>query len=274
MVRGPSARTGARPRGATRLGVALGITAVAALMAVSCSGDDFKKTADGFNIEPASEVGPHAFTPSVVKESAMGLAGEGGELAASGPACDTEQFLTELKERPDAYREWGKVLGIPPGQVDAYIRALGTDVLTSDTKVTNHGLKDGHAYPRQSVLTAGTAVLVDAGASGAEPSTTTSSSPPARAPGGGIIVTRCKCGNPLLPPGDPTAPTTTLPPDDYGTGTSTPGSVPGSTAPATSSSRSTTSRASSTSTSPSTTSTISESTSTTGSEQGSADAGG
>jgi hypothetical protein len=136
-------------------------------------------------------------------------------------------------------------MGLTPEQVPAYISGLKSAVLTADTKVTNHGLKDGHAYPRQSVLTAGTAVLVDTGGATA-PSTTSSSAPPATAPGGGIIVTRCKCGNPLLPPGDPKAPeepTATEPPATAAPGSVSPGSTPGTAAKPSTSSRPTTSAA-------------------------------
>jgi hypothetical protein len=145
------------------------------------------------------------------------------------------------------------VLNVPSNEVPTYVKGLKSVVLTKDTKITNHGLKDGHAYARQSVLTAGTAVLVDQSGRRAA-ATTTSSTPPATAPGGGVIVTRCKCGNPLLPPQNPQAPGSSAPEEEPGTGTSTPGSVaPGSTRldtttrSTTSSSRSTTTRAATTS---------------------------
>jgi len=52
-------------------------------------------------------------------------------------------------------------------------------VLRYDTRVTNHGFANGVATPYQSVLQAGTAVLVDRF---------------------GVPRARCYCGNPLLPP--------------------------------------------------------------------------
>ena len=224
---------GARLGRAWRL--ALGLTAVVALGA-SCGGDEggFEKSSEGFNIEPAAEVGPHAFTPSiVVGDGGSAMGGVEGELAQAGGVCDTEKFLTELQKRPDAYREWGRVLGLTEAQIPAFVRGLTSVTLTEDTKVTNHGLKNGRAYPRASVLTAGTQVLVDKDPGGVNASTTTSSLPPATAPGGGVIVTRCKCGNPLLPPVDPktvpdeppgTEPTATEPPGSVTTVGSSPGS--------------------------------------------------
>lgn len=234
-IRDGSAMAAPRPRSAYGRRVAAGILLVVALAAVSCGGDDLEKNSEGFNIEPAAEPGPHAFTPSVASEdvkNAMGPAIEDGGESAAGPAgpCNTEKFLQELQSRPDAYREWGKVLGIPQDQIPAFVRGLSSATLSKDTKVTNHGLKDGHAYPRQSVLTAGTAVLVDM-PGGPSASTTTLSAPPGTAPGGAVIVTRCKCGNPLLPPGDPKAPETSLPPETESPATSAPGTRPGTTRP-------------------------------------------
>jgi hypothetical protein len=52
-------------------------------------------------------------------------------------------------------------------------------LLRTDTRVTNHGFRSGRATPRQSVLQAGTAVLVDRS---------------------GVPRVRCACGNPLAPP--------------------------------------------------------------------------
>jgi hypothetical protein len=71
------------------------------------------------------------------------------------------------------------VLGISPTEkaVAAYIRHLRPVTLTRDTRVTNHTFVDGRAVAFQSILQAGTAVLVDKD---------------------GVPVARCRCGNPLL----------------------------------------------------------------------------
>jgi len=68
----------------------------------------------------------------------------------------------------------------PPTGVADYVATLEPRVLLHDTRVTNHGFSGGRAVPLQSVLQAGTAVLVDAV---------------------GVPLTRCACGNPLAPPG-------------------------------------------------------------------------
>jgi hypothetical protein len=59
------------------------------------------------------------------------------------------------------------------------VAGLTPVLLRADTRVTNHGYRDGVATPRQSVLQAGTAVLVD---------------------GFGVPRVRCSCGNPLTEP--------------------------------------------------------------------------
>ena len=66
-----------------------------------------------------------------------------------------------------------------PGSVPAFLRGLTPVVLRADTRVTNHGFRDGSATSFQSVLQAGTAVLVD---------------------DHGAPRVRCACGNPLKAP--------------------------------------------------------------------------
>src|SRR5262245_38096914 len=102
MVNVARTEGGAREARTGRRMVAAALSLVIAVAAVSCGGSDegLEKNAEGFHIEPAAEVGPNAFTPSVVSnENAAGPVSEdGGESAqaAGGQACDTEKFLTEL----------------------------------------------------------------------------------------------------------------------------------------------------------------------------------
>ncbi|MBV6510311.1 MAG: hypothetical protein JJLCMIEE_03450 [Acidimicrobiales bacterium] len=174
---------------------------------------DYVATSEGFVIEPDDRAGPDAFTAPV-------------NTAADG-ACDPEALIAELESRPDAHREWAEVLGVPEEEVATYILALEPRVLGQNTAVTNHGLHDGQAYARPSELEAGTAVLVDANypytasmlppddvyvppdestSSSSETTSTlpTTTGPPEQPtttgpPGEEQPVTRCKCGNPLLP---------------------------------------------------------------------------
>lgn len=111
----------------------------------------------------------------VVKGSAPGLYG-GTRKTAS---CDVEKQITALTDAPDKNRAFASVLSIEPSAVPGYLRSLTPVQLRADTRVTNHGYKDGSATTYQAVLQAGTAVLVD---------------------NRGVPRVRCACGNPLLPP--------------------------------------------------------------------------
>nr|WP_163478239.1 DUF6777 domain-containing protein [Geodermatophilus normandii] len=85
-------------------------------------------------------------------------------------------FLTEHPERAAAF---AGVLDVPADGIGEHLASLTPVVLRFDTAVTNHGFADGRATPFQSVLQAGTAVLVD---------------------DSGVPQVRCACGNPLDPP--------------------------------------------------------------------------
>jgi hypothetical protein len=102
-----------------------------------------------------------------------GLYGGSNELGV----CDKEKLITFLEQNPAKRAAFAGVLGI--SDVRKYVESLSPVILTADTRVTNHGFENGRATPFQSVLQAGTAVLVD---------------------DRGVPRVRCACGNPLLPP--------------------------------------------------------------------------
>ncbi|MDG2111145.1 MAG: hypothetical protein P8N02_00845, partial [Actinomycetota bacterium] len=120
-----------------------------------------------------------------------GLYGGTGEHAV----CDADLLVASLAVQPDKAAAWAQAVGIESDEVADYVDDLEAEILTVDTRVTNHGYRNGAAQPFQSTLGAGTAVLVDAD---------------------GSPRTRCACGNPLDAPiitpgtGDhkPTTPTT------------------------------------------------------------------
>jgi hypothetical protein len=206
------------PRHRAAVATLVGLVGLA-LWASACgddtSGSEYAATADGFVIEPADEVGPDAFTAPTD--------------TGAGGTCDKAALLAQLESRPDALREWAAVLGVQESEVASYIDALQPRILDSDTDVTNHGLHAGTAYARQSRLVAGTAVLVDpnfpepvtAGTPNPADLDTTTSTPTTTGapttsmpsttgpPSGEQPVTRCRCGNPLLPPFAHATPTTT-----------------------------------------------------------------
>ncbi len=105
--------------------------------------------------------------------------------------CDPQQMKAFLLANPDKAAAWVAALNTDPtlrwaggtsltvGDIGAYIDELTPITLISDTRVTNYGFSNGRPTPRQSVLQAGTAVLVDRY---------------------GVPRAKCNCGNPLTTP--------------------------------------------------------------------------
>ena len=172
--------------------------------------------ASAVTLEPASQPGLDPFTASISIGPAADFPGNVRAIAAetrktfptdpkthtliatattpglyggSGNArvCNPVQVVTYLRENPQKAAAWAGVLGISPNRIGAYVGSLTPVVLTSDTLVTNHGYLNGHATTLQSVLQAGTAVMVDST---------------------GTPRVKCNCGNPLTPP-EPIEPTHT-----------------------------------------------------------------
>jgi hypothetical protein len=92
--------------------------------------------------------------------------------------CDKEALIGFMQENIDKAAAWAGVQGIEVDDIPEFIRDLTDVILQVDTRVTNHGFRNGNANPINSVLQAGTAVLVDAF---------------------GVPRVRCFCGNPLQP---------------------------------------------------------------------------
>ncbi|MFI9586732.1 DUF6777 domain-containing protein [Streptomyces sp. NPDC052236] len=145
-------------------------------------------------LEAASSAGPDPYTESSARQSspplappalanvARGVAGSapglyGGTRNAS--SCGVEKQISSLTAEPVKARVFASVQGIEVAAVPGYLRSLTPVQLRLDTRVTNHGYRNGAPTRYQAVLQAGTAVLVD---------------------GGGEPRVRCACGNPLLPP--------------------------------------------------------------------------
>ncbi|WP_374196702.1 DUF6777 domain-containing protein [Streptomyces sp. ISL-96] len=110
-----------------------------------------------------------------VEGSEPGLYGGTRNVAS----CNVEKQISALTSQQDKNKAFASVLDIEPTGVPAYLRSLTPVQLRMDTRVTNHGYRNGAATPYQAVLQSGTAVLVDAR---------------------GVPRVRCACGNPLLPP--------------------------------------------------------------------------
>ncbi|MEY2476551.1 MAG: hypothetical protein QOG87_1866 [Actinomycetota bacterium] len=110
-----------------------------------------------------------------VKGGAPGLYGGTRNLTS----CDPEKLVNYLEANPALGRAWASVERIQVSEIRSYVATLTPVLLRTDTRVTNNGFRNGRATPHQSVLQAGTAVLVDQY---------------------GVPRVRCYCGNPLLPP--------------------------------------------------------------------------
>ncbi|MEU7028322.1 DUF6777 domain-containing protein [Streptomyces sp. NPDC046275] len=152
------------------------------LQNTSASGPDpFTRStarADNATVSPPalpSPSGGDANATRSVQGSTPGLYGGTHRTAA----CDVEQQIRFLSDEPAKNAAFASVVGVPANQVPGFLRSLTSVQLRVDTRVTNHGFSGGRAAPFQSVLQAGTAVLVD---------------------DHGVPRVRCACGNPLTPP--------------------------------------------------------------------------
>ncbi|MGW2205445.1 DUF6777 domain-containing protein [Streptomyces sp. NPDC001774] len=127
---------------------------------------------------PAATAPPGTSTGGTVREvtgSTPGLYGGTRQVAS----CDVERQVVLLARDRERTRAFAESAGVPDAGVAGWLRGLTPVVLRADTRVTNHGYRDGGAVAYQSVLQAGTAVLVDQY---------------------GAPRVRCACGNPLRSP--------------------------------------------------------------------------
>ncbi|GAA3291520.1 hypothetical protein GCM10020295_08540 [Streptomyces cinereospinus] len=147
-------------------------------------------------LQPTNATGPDPWTPSTARTTAPLPAAAPDQPAAEANAirsvagsepglyggshhtasCDVEKQIRYLTADRTKNEAFASVLSVPESAVPGYLRSLTSVLLRSDTRVSNHGYHDGAATKFQSVLQAGTAVLVD---------------------GYGEPKVRCACGNPL-----------------------------------------------------------------------------
>lgn len=181
----------------------------AALLLAACGGAHDRHTAGSgpadaeVLLQPVSDHGPDPFTastvtsvgtpPPVTRTPQPTATGDEGPQSYSGGtpglyggtrdagSCDVERQVRSLAADPARTRAFAQSSGIAPESVPDYLRDLTPVLLRADTRVTDHGFRDGQATAFPSVLQAGTAVLVD---------------------DRGVPRVRCACGNPL---GRPTA---------------------------------------------------------------------
>ncbi|MFJ6386379.1 DUF6777 domain-containing protein [Streptomyces sp. NPDC091972] len=168
----------------------------AALIVAGCGRDESTGEPTGtLLLQPAAARGPNPFTPSAAtapppltrtphrdasapRTLSGGTPGLYGGTARVG-SCDVERQIRDLTADRRRTSAFARAAGVPPAAVPEHLRALAPVVLRADTRVTDHGYRDGRANGFQAVLQAGTAVLVD---------------------GRGVPRVRCAGGNPLTPP--------------------------------------------------------------------------
>ncbi|WKE68331.1 DUF6777 domain-containing protein [Streptomyces sp. WP-1] len=186
-----------------------------ALLLTGCAGAAVKEAQLGEEVflQPAAEQGPNPFTASTATGPARTgtprPAGTGRTADVSAPpaglavaplaaaralsggtpglysgsvrvaGCDVERQIGGLTADPARGNAFAHVAGVSRTDLPGYLRALTPVLLRADTRVTNHGYRDGETAGYQAVLQAGTAVLVD---------------------DRGVPRVRCACGNPLRPP--------------------------------------------------------------------------
>ena len=129
---------------------------------------------DSVQIGPVPTIAPVALDAAAVQRDALDLGvglgvpvavGSDPGLFGGSPGtqvCDAEQLVTLLTGDADKAAAWGGTLGVAADEIAGFVAALTPVVLTSDTLVTNHTYRDGEVAEVQSVLEAGTAVLVAA----------------------------------------------------------------------------------------------------------------
>ncbi|MEW2122200.1 DUF6777 domain-containing protein [Streptomyces sp. NPDC058369] len=155
-------------------------------------------------LQPAADPGTAPFTASiaggpVVRPEATrsgaprspSAPGKGKEVTRTGstpglyagtravPSCDVEALIRMLAIDPAREEGFARTVSVPRDRLAGFLRGLTPVQLRADTLVTGHGFRAGAVTTYQSVLQAGTAVMVD---------------------GRGLPRVRCACGNPLAPP--------------------------------------------------------------------------
>jgi hypothetical protein len=174
--------------------VAVGVDLLRSVDAVRVEAEPATATGEDPFVPPGADAarGSPAAPPSVVGGSSPGdgTARPPADVPVPGDtvglyggtgaeACDSGELATYLEAHPATAVTWAGAQGIQREDIRPFLVSLTPVVLRADTAVTNHGHRDGRARAFQSVLQAGTAVLVD---------------------DRGVPRVRCSCGNPLDDP--------------------------------------------------------------------------
>ncbi|MGW0237841.1 DUF6777 domain-containing protein, partial [Streptomyces sp. NPDC002996] len=154
-------------------------------LAAGCGGESKAAESGEILLQPRAAAGPGPFTASTATTEAPAVlpavasapkSPSGGgvtlrTLSGATPglyagaqevaACDVARQAGLLAADKGKGRAFAEGADVDRSGVAAFLRSLTPVVLRADTRVTDHGFHDGSAVARQSVLQAGTAVLVD-----------------------------------------------------------------------------------------------------------------
>ena len=199
---------GSKRRRNTVIAAVMVVVLIAAVVgvAVLSSGDEatageiFLDPRDGTRVGDNDPFAPPSIDPNVVVPKVLATnpnavpppAPVGGAIPSTSGAepglyggtrdssvCDPTKLITFLQENSAKAKAWANTLGVAVADIPTYVSSLTSVLLRADTRVTNHGFANGNATAVQSVLEAGTAVLVDHF---------------------GVPRVKCYCGNPLVEP--------------------------------------------------------------------------
>ncbi|MFJ9029592.1 DUF6777 domain-containing protein [Streptomyces sp. NPDC102274] len=187
--------------------VAFAVLSAGILITAGCGGDEGGEDVAGAEellLQPAADPGPDPFTRSTVSPDAVATpavrpaspdrGGAGGTARApralpgstpglyggtSVASCEVERQTRLLTQDRTKARAFAEGAGVTQASVPDFLRGLTPVVLRPDIRVTSHGYRDRSAAAFQSVLQAGTAVMVD---------------------NRGVPRVRCADGSPLSPP--------------------------------------------------------------------------
>jgi hypothetical protein len=179
----PAVSSGAPWYSSGRGRLAIGLVLLVAMFGVSLLFGSSKSASAGeIFTRPADTPGADTFSPSV----ASAPAGTNGPAATTAPApsssglvranaavpglyggtrdaagCNGAKLTEYLEGNPTRGRAWAQAAGIQQNQIRPFIAALTPAALRVDTRLTDYQFSGGRAVPKQSVLQAGTAVLLD-----------------------------------------------------------------------------------------------------------------
>ncbi|MBV8160942.1 MAG: hypothetical protein JO265_08470, partial [Acidimicrobiia bacterium] len=133
--------------------------------------------------QPMDQPGTNTFTPSIATPLPNTLAptattsptpSQSGLTTAKGdapglyagqrdvPSCKADQLVSYLQGNPSRAQAWASAVQIDPSQIKDFVASLTPALLRVDTRVTDFEFgSNGKPLPKQSILQAGTAVMLD-----------------------------------------------------------------------------------------------------------------